>query len=230
MKILIVTKGYYPHGDATGAVVRNVTEALIAQGHSVHVAGLSGEKADTAVTERRGERITNLYVPEMRSRAQLMRDLGVCQSASNAFLINIGLETLHLRVPRHCENALAIAKFLKDHPKVDWVNYAGLPGDKYYDLAQKYMPSGVCGVLCFGPKGGKEGAMRFTNALKLISIETHVADAKSCVLHPASHTHRQLNEQQLVEAGVLPELIRLSVGIESLDDLLADISQALDEV
>ncbi len=162
--------------------------------------------------------------------AQLMRDLGVCQSASNAFLINIGLETLHLRVPRHCENALAIAKFLKDHPKVDWVNYAGLPGDKYYDLAQKYMPSGVCGVLCFGPKGGKEGAMRFTNALKLISIETHVADAKSCVLHPASHTHRQLNEQQLVEAGVLPELIRLSVGIESLDDLLADISQALDEV
>ena len=119
---------------------------------------------------------------------------------------------------------------LKNHPKVEWVNYAGLKGDKYYDLAQKYMPNGTCGVLCFGPKGGRDGAMRFTNSLKLISIETHVADARSCVLHPASHTHRQLNEQQLIEAGVLPELIRLSVGIEHPDDLLEDLEQALEHV
>ena len=165
-----------------------------------------------------------------KATAQLMRDLGACQSPQNAFLTNIGLETLHLRVPRHCENATKVAAFLKDHPKVDWVEYAGLPGDKYYDLAQKYMPKGTCGVLCFGPKGGKEGAMRFTNHLKMVAIETHVADAKSCVLHPASHTHRQLNEEQLVEAGVLPELIRLSVGIEDAEDIITDLDQALSAV
>ena len=162
--------------------------------------------------------------------AQMMRDLGTCQSPQSAFLINVGLETLHLRMQRHCENACKVAAFLKDHPKVDWVEYAGLPGDRYYDLAQKYMPNGTCGVLCFGPKGGRDGAMRFTNALKLIAIETHVADAKSCVLHPASHTHRQLNEQQLIEAGVLPELIRLSLGIEDADDLIEDLAQALEQV
>ena len=125
-----------------------------------------------------------------KATAQLMRDMGACQSPQNAFLTNIGLETLHLRVPKHCENATKVAAFLKNHPKVAWVEYAGLPGDKYYDLAQKYMPKGVCGVLCFGPKGGRDGALRFTNALKMVAIETHVADAKSCVLHPASHTHR----------------------------------------
>ena len=165
-----------------------------------------------------------------KATAQLMRDMGACQSPQNAFLTNIGLETLHLRVPRHCENATKVAAFLKNHPKVAWGEYAGLPGDKYYDLAQKYMPKGVCGVLCFGPKGGRDGALRFTNALKMVAIETHVADAKSCVLHPASHTHRQLNDEQLAEAGVLPDLIRLSVGIEDADDIIADLDQALQAV
>ena len=165
-----------------------------------------------------------------KATAQLMRDMGACQSPQNAFLTNIGLETLHLRVPRHCENATKVAAFLKNHPKVAWVEYAGLPGDKYYDLAQKYMPKGVCGVLCFGPKGGRDGALRFTNALKMVAMETHVADAKSCVLHPASHTHRQLNDEQLAEAGVLPNLIRLSVGIEDADDIIADLDQALQAV
>ncbi|HIV24743.1 MAG TPA: O-acetylhomoserine aminocarboxypropyltransferase/cysteine synthase [Candidatus Scatomonas pullistercoris] len=165
-----------------------------------------------------------------KATAQLMRDLGACQSPQNAFLTNIGLETLHLRMPKHCENATKVAAFLRNHPKVAWVEYAGLPGDKYYDLAQKYMPKGTCGVLCFGPKGGRDGALRFTNALKMVAIETHVADAKSCVLHPASHTHRQLNDEQLVEAGVLPDLIRLSVGIEDAEDIIADLDQALQAV
>lgn len=120
-----------------------------------------------------------------------------------------------------------MAEFLENHEKVAWVEYAGLKSSQYYDLAQKYMPNGVCGVLCFGPKGGKEGAMRFSNALKMISIVTHVADARSCILHPASHTHRQLNDQQLIEAGVLPDQIRLSVGIEDVEDIIADLDQAL---
>lgn len=162
--------------------------------------------------------------------AQLMRDLGACQSPQNAFLTNVGLESLHLRVARHCENAQKVATFLQNHPKVAWIDYAGLPGDKYYALAQKYMPKGTCGVLCFGPRGGKEGAMRFANHLQLVAIQTHVADAKSCVLHPASHTHRQLNEEQLKEAGVLPDLIRLSVGIEDPEDIIADLDQALSYV
>jgi O-acetylhomoserine (thiol)-lyase len=159
--------------------------------------------------------------------AQLTRDMGACQSPMNAFLTNVGLETLHLRMARHCENARKVAEYLKNHEKVAWVEYAGLEGDKYYDLAQKYLPGGVCGVLSFGPEGGREGAMRFTNALKMIAIVTHVADARTCVLHPASHTHRQLNERQLIEAGVLPELIRLSVGIEDVEDIIADLEQAL---
>ena len=165
-----------------------------------------------------------------KATAQLMRDMGACQSPQNAFLTNIGLETLHLRVRRHCENAQKVAEYLQGHEKVAWVEYAGLKDSKYHDLAQKYMPDGVCGVLCFGPKGGKEGAMQFTNHLKLISIVTHVADARSCVLHPASHTHRQLNDEQLVEAGVLPDLIRLSVGIEDASDIIADLEQALQAV
>lgn len=165
-----------------------------------------------------------------KATAQLMRDMGSCQSPQNAFLTNLGLETLHLRVQRHCENAMKVAKYLENHEKVEWVEYAGLESSKYYPLAQKYMPKGVCGVLCFGPKGGKEGAMRFSNALKMIAIVTHVADARSCILHPASHTHRQLNEQQLIEAGVLPDLIRLSVGIEDAEDIIADLEQALAQV
>lgn len=162
-----------------------------------------------------------------KATVQLMRDMGACQSPMNAFLTNLGLESLHLRMQRHCENARKVAQYLEKHEKVEWIEYAGLESSKYYPLAQKYMPNGVCGVLCFGPKGGKEGAMRFTNALKMIEIVTHVADARSCVLHPASHTHRQLNEQQLLEAGVLPDLIRLSVGIEDVEDIIADLEQAL---
>ena len=155
-----------------------------------------------------------------KATAQLMRDMGACQSPQNAFLTNVGLETLHLRVERHCRNAEKVAEFLKNHPKVAWVEYAGLADSKYHALAEKYMPNGTCGVLCFGPKGGRDGAMRLT----------HVADARSCVLHPASHTHRQLNDQQLIEAGVLPDLIRLSVGIEDVNDIIADLDQALANV
>ena len=156
-----------------------------------------------------------------------MRDLGSIQSPQNAFLLNVGLETLHLRVPRHCENAQRVAEFLENHEKVAWVNYPGLKSNKYYELARKYMPNGTCGVIAFGLKGSREDAIRFMDSLKMICIVTHVADARTCVLHPASHTHRQLTDEQLTEAGVAPDLIRLSVGIESAGDIIADIEQAL---
>lgn len=162
-----------------------------------------------------------------KATAQMMRDLGTCQSPQNAFLLNLGLETLHLRVPRHCENAQKVAEYLLTREEVAWVNYPGLPDNKYHALAEKYMPNGTCGVISFGLKGGKEVAVRFMDHLKLGAIVTHVADARTSVLHPASHTHRQLNEQQLVEAGVQPDLIRFSVGIEGADDIIADIEQAL---
>ena len=165
-----------------------------------------------------------------KATAQLMRDLGSIQSPQNAFLLNVGLETLHLRVPRHCENAQKVAEFLENHEKVAWVNYPGLKSNKYYDLAQKYMPNGSCGVIAFALKGTKEDAVRFMDGLELAAIVTHVADARTCVLHPASHTHRQMNEEQLKEAGVDPGLIRLSVGIENVDDIIADLSQAIDRV
>ena len=163
-----------------------------------------------------------------KATAQLMRDLGSIQSPQNAFLLNLGLETLHLRMPRHCENALKVAQFLENEPRVAWVNYCDLPGNKYYDLAKKYMPNGSCGVISFGLKGGREDSIKFMDSLKFIAIVTHVADARTCVLHPASHTHRQLSDQQLEEAGVRPDLIRLSVGIENVDDIINDIKQALD--
>ena len=162
-----------------------------------------------------------------KATAQLMRDFGAIQSPQNAFYVNLGLETLHLRMERHCSNALAIAKYLKNHEKIAWVHYAGLEDDEYYGLAQKYMPNGTCGVLAFGLKGGRSESIAFMDKLKLASIATHVADSKTCLLHPASHTHRQLTEQQLEEAGVSPDLIRLSVGIEDVDDLIADLEQAL---
>ena len=142
-----------------------------------------------------------------------MRDLGSIQSPQNAFLLNIGLETLHLRVPRHCENAQKVAEFLNGHEKVAWVNFAGLENNKYHGLAQKYMPNGTCGVISFGLKGGRNMSVEFMDQLKLVAIVTHVADARTCVLHPASHTHRQMTDEQLVEAGVAPDLIRLSVEI-----------------
>lgn len=159
---------------------------------------------------------------------QLMRDLGSTQSPQNAFLLNLGLETLHLRMPRHCENALKVAKYLESRSEVAWVNYPALEGNKYYDLARKYMPCGTCGVMTFGLKGGRDTSIRFMDSLGLVAIVTHVADARTCVLHPASHTHRQLSDEQLVAAGVAPDLIRLSVGIENADDIIQDIEQALD--
>lgn len=162
--------------------------------------------------------------------AQLMRDLGSIQSPQNAFLLNIGLETLHLRVPRHCSNAQAVAEFLKSDERVAWVHYCGLKDDKCYELGQKYLPDGSCGVISLGLKGDRETAIRFMDSLKMICIVTHVADARTCVLHPASHTHRQLTDEQLREAGVAPDLIRLSVGIEDADDIIADIRQALDKI
>ena len=164
-----------------------------------------------------------------KATSQLMRDLGSIQSPQNAFLLNVGLETLHLRVPRHCENALKVAQYLKNHEKVAWVRYAGLEDDPYYELAQKYLPNGTCGVLSFGLKGGRDVSVGFMDKLKLAAIVTHVADARTCVLHPASHTHRQMNEQELLEAGVQPDLIRFSLGIENIEDLIADVEQALED-
>lgn len=158
---------------------------------------------------------------------QLMRDLGSAQSPQNAFLLNVGLETLHLRVPRHCENAQKVAEYLQSRPEIAWVNYPGLKGNKYYELAQKYMSNGTCGVMTFGLKGGRDQSVKFMDSLDFISIVTHVADARTCVLHPASHTHRQLSDEQLVAAGVAPDLIRLSIGIENVNDIIADIEQAL---
>ncbi len=162
--------------------------------------------------------------------AQLMRDLGSIPSPMNAFLLNLGLETLHLRVPRHCENAQKVAEWLEANPKVKWVHYCGLKSNKYYELAQKYLPNGSCGVIAFGLKGTREDAVKFMDSLKLACIVTHVADARTCVLHPASHTHRQLSDEQLIEAGVAPDLIRLSVGIENVDDIIADLEQALQSI
>ena len=165
-----------------------------------------------------------------KATSQLMRDLGSIQSPQNAFYLNNGLESLHVRMDRHCSNALAIAKFLKAHDKVAWIDYPNLEGDKYYALAQKYLPNGSCGVIAFAVKGGREKAIKFMDSLKLMIIATHVADARTCLLHPASHTHRQLSDQQLLEAGVAPDLIRLSVGLENVDDLIADLTQALDKI
>ncbi len=166
----------------------------------------------------------------VKCRTHLMRDLGPQQSPQNAFLLNLGLETLHLRMARHCANAQAVAEFLEQHEKIEWVNYPGLPSNRYYEIAKKYMPHGSCGVISVGVKGGKEGAARFMEALKLAKIVIHVADARTCVLHPASTTHRQLSDQQLVDAGIAPNMIRLSVGIEDADDIIADLRQALEQV
>lgn len=164
-----------------------------------------------------------------KATSQLMRDLGAIPSPQNAFILNLGLETLPLRVERHCYNAQKVAEYLNAHEKVAHVSFAGLPGDKYHELAKKYMPNGTCGVISFELKGGRDSAVQFMDSLKLASIVTHVADAKTCVLHPASHTHRQLTDEQLVEAGVSPGLIRLSVGIENVNDIIADLAQALEK-
>ena len=162
--------------------------------------------------------------------AQLMRDLGSIPSPMNAYLLNLGLESLAVRMPRHCENAQKIAEFLEQHEKVSWVNYPGLPGNRYYERAKKYMPNGTCGVISFGVKGGRDAAEKFMAGLKLAMIATHVADARTCVLHPATSTHRQLTDEELIASGVSPDLIRFSVGIENVDDILEDISQSLDAI
>jgi O-acetylhomoserine (thiol)-lyase len=156
-----------------------------------------------------------------------MRDLGAMQSPHNAFLLNLGLESLHVRMPRHCENAQAVAEYLEAHEKVAWVNYSGLRSSRYYELAKKYMPNGTCGVVSFGVRGGRAAAEKFMRNLKLAAIVTHVADVRTCVLHPASTTHRQMNDRELEAAGVPADMIRLSVGIEDKKDIIADIEQAL---
>jgi len=163
-----------------------------------------------------------------KATAQIMRDLGSIQSPQNAFLLNLGLETLELRMKRHCENAMAVAKYLEKDERITWINYPDLEGSKYYELAKKYMPGGTCGVIAFGVKGGREAATKFMDSLKLAAVVTHVADARTCVLHPASTTHRQLTDKQLEDAGIGADLIRLSVGIEDKEDIIADIEQALE--
>lgn len=165
-----------------------------------------------------------------KATAQLMRDFGSAQSPQTAFLLNLGLESLHVRVPRHCENALAVAKFLKENEKVSWVVYPGLEGDPFYETAKKYMPNGTCGVVSFGVKGGRETAEKFMDSLKLASVATHVADARTCCLHPASATHRQMSEDELIAAGISGDLVRFSCGLENAQDLIEDIAQALESI
>lgn len=177
-------------------------------------------------TERFG--LEGAYIT--KATAQLMRDFGSIQSPQNAFILNLGLESLHLRMKKHCENGLAVAEFLKNDDRIAWVTYPNLEGDKYYDLAQKYLPNGGCGVVSFGVKGGRKAAESFMKNLRLAAIETHVADARSCCLHPASATHRQMNDAELEAAGISADLVRFSCGIESADDLIADIKQALDNI
>ena len=165
-----------------------------------------------------------------KATAQLMRDFGSTPSPQSAFYLNLGLESLHVRMARHCENGQRVAEFLSKHPKVGWVNYCGLPGDKYHALAEKYLPNGSCGVVSFGVKGGRAAAEAFMKNLRLAAIETHVADARTCCLHPASATHRQMNDEELIAAGVSPDLVRMSCGLEDAEDLIADIAQALDKI
>ncbi len=165
-----------------------------------------------------------------KATVQLMRDLGSVQAPNNAFLLNVGLETLHLRMARHCENARKVSEYLKNNEKITWVKCPMLEGDAQYDIAQKYMPNGTCGVVSFGVKGGREAGVKFMNSLKLVAIVTHVADARTCCLHPASSTHRQLTDEELAEAGVSADLIRFSCGIETAEDIIEDIQQALDQI
>lgn len=165
-----------------------------------------------------------------KATAQLMRDFGCIQSPQNAFLLNLGLESLHVRMPQHCKNGQAVAEFLQQHPKISFVRYPGLPGDAYHELAQKYLPQGGCGVVSFGFNGGRAAAEQFMKSLRLAQIATHVADARTCCLHPASSTHRQMNDEQLIAAGVQPDLVRMSCGLEDKNDLIHDIAQALDQI
>ena len=177
-------------------------------------------------TERFG--IEGAYIT--KATAQLMRDLGVTPAPMNAFLLNLGLESLHVRIKRHSDSALQVARYLENHPQIAWVNFPGLPSSPDYELTQKYLPNGTCGVISFGVKGGREAASALMKALKIIAIETHVADARSCCLHPATATHRQLSDEELLSCGVSADLVRLSVGLEDPEDLIADIEQALKSI
>ena len=212
-------------------------------GHATHVGGVIVDSGNFDWTQN--DKFPGLTTPDesyhgityterfgkgayiTKAVAQLMRDLGSIPAPQNSFLLNLGLETLFLRVERHCENAMAVAKMLENHPNVSWIKYPGLESDSQHDLAMKYMPHGTSGVISFGVKGGREAATKFLDSLKLASVVTHVADCRTCALHPASTTHRQLTDEQLEECGVKPDLIRLSVGIEYVDDIIADVEQAL---
>ena len=222
------TKYMDGHGSAVGGCIVD-SGNFEWMAHADKVPGLcTPDESYHGVTyaERFGKEGAYIY----KATAQLMRDLGSTQSPQSAYLLNLGLESLHVRMERHCLNALKVAQFLEANEKITWVNYPGLKSNKYYELAMKYMPNGTCGVVSFGVKGGREAAEKFMRALKIAAIETHVADARSCCLHPASTTHRQMNEEELAAAGVPSDLIRLSCGLENYNDLISDISAALAEI
>ena len=221
------TKYMDGHGDGVGG-------AIVDSGHFDWMAHADKYPGLTTPDEsyhgvNYSERFGNAGAFITKCTTQLMRDLGSIQSPQNAFLLNLGLESLHVRMKRHCENGQAVAEYLHDHPKVAYVNYCGLPDDPYHALAEKYLPNGSCGVVSFGLAGGREAASTFMKNLKLAAIETHVADARTCCLNPASSTHRQMTDEQLKEAGVPAELIRISVGLEDIEDLIADLAQALEK-
>ena len=209
---------------AAGATEEDIVH--VSYGYGLFTGGLGADGGAMRI----GATAVPVSTGNTQRQLTIMRDFGSIQSPQNAFLLNMGLESLHLRMAQHTANGLAVAQFLKDHPKISWVRYADLPGDESYELAQKYLPNGTCGVVSFGVAGGREAAERFMSALKLAQIATHVADARTCVLHPANATHRQMSDEELEAAGISPDLIRLSCGIESAEDLIADLTQALEAV
>ena len=209
---------------AAGATANDIVQ--VSYGYGLFTGGLGAHYG----AERLGATVIPMSGGSTKRQVQLMRDFGSMQSPMNAYMLNLGLESLHVRMQRHCANGMAVAKFLEAHPKVAYVNYCGLESSPYHALAEKYLPNGSCGVVSFGLAGGREAASTFMKELKLAAIETHVADARTCCLNPASSTHRQMNDEQLAAAGVPAELVRMSCGLESSEDLIADIAQALDQI
>ena len=209
---------------AAGATANDIVQ--VSYGYGLFTGGLGAHYG----AERLGATVIPMSGGSTKRQVQLMRDFGSMQSPMNAYMLNLGLESLHVRMQRHCANGMAVAQFLENHPKVAYVNYCGLESSPYHALAQKYLPNGSCGVVSFGLAGGRQAASTFMKELKLAAIETHVADARTCCLNPASSTHRQMNDEQLAAAGVPAELVRMSCGLESAEDLIADIAQALDKV
>ena len=209
---------------AAGATANDIVQ--VSYGYGLFTGGLGAHYG----AERLGATVIPMSGGSTKRQVQLMRDFGSMQSPMNAYMLNLGLESLHVRMQRHCANGMAVAKFLEAHPKVAYVNYCGLESSPYHALAEKYLPNGSCGVVSFGLAGGREAASTFMKELKLAAIETHVADARTCCLNPASSTHRQMNDEQLAAAGVPAELVRMSCGLESSEDLIADIAQALDKI